>query len=402
MKIGNLDVYGIIYKITNNVNSKTYIGQTVCGFINRYGHGGSTLIEHVYKFHNYNKNHDYSYNKHLLSSIEKYGMDSFDVIEIFDCAFSKVELDIKESMYINLYNSLNKKYGYNHKEGGGNGKLPEYIVDLMGKSIIQLSLNGNFIKEWETIAKVQRLLELTNISFSDKQSISNSYGFVWVLKDDYDENFLYQFQSSIYNNCIILDEKGNIIKEYSSKKDVMDEFNICDGYFNACAKGNYLLKGKYNLMTKEKYNTGDYTLLTSCKGKYMGKDSPNYNRKHTEKAKENMSKAHVGQKGKEHPMYGKYHTKESLDKMRESKKGQCTGGDNGFATIYEVYNINWELIKVFPSKIQTVEWMVEEKYIGTIVSGKITLNNTFKTPQKPYKGLYFKRYKKLDLNHDKN
>ena len=27
-KIGNLEVYGVIYKITNKVNSKCYIGQT--------------------------------------------------------------------------------------------------------------------------------------------------------------------------------------------------------------------------------------------------------------------------------------------------------------------------------------------------------------------------------------
>nr|DAX85667.1 MAG TPA: intron associated endonuclease [Caudoviricetes sp.] len=28
MKVGNLEVYGIIYKITNKVNGKVYIGQT--------------------------------------------------------------------------------------------------------------------------------------------------------------------------------------------------------------------------------------------------------------------------------------------------------------------------------------------------------------------------------------
>lgn len=37
MKIGNLEVYGVIYKITNKVNNKVYIGQTVLGFKKRYG-----------------------------------------------------------------------------------------------------------------------------------------------------------------------------------------------------------------------------------------------------------------------------------------------------------------------------------------------------------------------------
>lgn len=32
MKIGNIEVYGVIYKITNTINNKVYIGQTINGF----------------------------------------------------------------------------------------------------------------------------------------------------------------------------------------------------------------------------------------------------------------------------------------------------------------------------------------------------------------------------------
>ena len=32
MKIGNLKIYGIIYKIQNKINNKVYIGQTISGF----------------------------------------------------------------------------------------------------------------------------------------------------------------------------------------------------------------------------------------------------------------------------------------------------------------------------------------------------------------------------------
>ena len=28
MKIGNLEIYGVIYKVINNINGKVYIGQT--------------------------------------------------------------------------------------------------------------------------------------------------------------------------------------------------------------------------------------------------------------------------------------------------------------------------------------------------------------------------------------
>lgn len=38
MYIGNIEVYGVIYKITNKINKKTYIGQTKGkrGFESRY------------------------------------------------------------------------------------------------------------------------------------------------------------------------------------------------------------------------------------------------------------------------------------------------------------------------------------------------------------------------------
>ena len=113
-----MNIYGTIYKIENLVNGKVYIGQTTVGFDRRYGNISKRMspIEKVYHYH-INKNYC---NKHLLSSIEKYGFENFKVYKIIDVAFSKQELDIKEQVYINLYNSI--KNGYNIKEGGNSGK----------------------------------------------------------------------------------------------------------------------------------------------------------------------------------------------------------------------------------------------------------------------------------------
>lgn len=108
MKIGNIKIYGVIYKITNKINGKVYIGQTIEGFNRRYRK-------------NFSKLHD----GYLKNAINKYGIENFEIIKILDVAFSKEELDIKEKCWIKIFNSNNKKYGYNLTEGGSNASSYE-------------------------------------------------------------------------------------------------------------------------------------------------------------------------------------------------------------------------------------------------------------------------------------
>ena len=115
--------YGIIYKIINKINGKVYIGQTTKerGFKGRYECSGEG-IERVYNYHKSREEHNRSYNKHLLRSIENHGFEAFEVIEEFDVAYSKEELDKLEIKYIKEFNCLNPN-GYNNDEGGNKGKF---------------------------------------------------------------------------------------------------------------------------------------------------------------------------------------------------------------------------------------------------------------------------------------
>lgn len=92
-----------IYKITNIINGKTYIGQSV-------------NIEKRFKTHKTNafnkKNKEY--NKLLYRAFRKYGIENFIFEIIEECP--KEMLNEKESHYIKLYNSnIN---GYNLTNGG--------------------------------------------------------------------------------------------------------------------------------------------------------------------------------------------------------------------------------------------------------------------------------------------
>lgn len=105
------NIYGIIYKITNKINGKVYIGQTSAkfGFDRRYKH-------------NLEK---YTSNIHLKRDIEKYSIENFTIDKEFDIAYSKEELDELEIKYIREFNATNPKYGYNLQTGGSHGKLSE-------------------------------------------------------------------------------------------------------------------------------------------------------------------------------------------------------------------------------------------------------------------------------------
>lgn len=106
-----MEKYGIIYIIRNKVNNKIYVGQTT----NKKGFKG--------RYHcNLCKN---THNIHLKRSIEKYGIENFEIDEEFDVAYSEDELDKLEDMYIKIYDCIDN--GYNDKTGGSNGKPSEEI-----------------------------------------------------------------------------------------------------------------------------------------------------------------------------------------------------------------------------------------------------------------------------------
>jgi len=99
-------VYGIIYKCTNLVNNKVYIGQTIKG------------LECRKKKHY--KLADKKINRYFYDAINKHKKENF-YWEQIDIASSKEELDSKERFYISMYRSYIKEYGYNMTLGGDGG-----------------------------------------------------------------------------------------------------------------------------------------------------------------------------------------------------------------------------------------------------------------------------------------
>jgi group I intron endonuclease len=106
-KIGGVYIM-IIYKATNNINGKSYIGQTKNKLKKRQR-------EHL----------EYSRKKNVKTlfgkSIKRYGFDNF-TWEILEKCNTQKELNLAEIWYIKHFNTLNIKNGYNMTLGsiGGN------------------------------------------------------------------------------------------------------------------------------------------------------------------------------------------------------------------------------------------------------------------------------------------
>lgn len=91
--------YGYIYKTTNNINNKIYIGQ----------HKG-TDFDNTY----------YGSGKYLHNAISKYGIENFNVSVVEFCE-TKDELNLRERFWIKHYNSQDATIGYNISSGGDGG-----------------------------------------------------------------------------------------------------------------------------------------------------------------------------------------------------------------------------------------------------------------------------------------
>ena len=112
--------YGVVYCISNTVNSKLYVGQTTRSIKARLqGHFCSTGKNACPMLH---------------EAIKKYGREVFSIRQL-GFAESQSELDALERFEIERLQTRDRRFGYNLAEGGGYGKQsPETIAKRVAKT----------------------------------------------------------------------------------------------------------------------------------------------------------------------------------------------------------------------------------------------------------------------------
>lgn len=176
-----------IYKATNKLNGKYYIGVTTQGV-------GARMKKHLYKALSGSQ-----YNFHI--ALANLGLENFTV-EVIDSTEDIEEAKRLEKYWIEKLHSNNSEYGYNSDCGGDlmfHTEETKARISAIHKgkdmskfynAVLQYSLTGKFICEYKslTFAEEKTGISRASIIRSIKKAIktsSKSNPYIWVYKKDY-------------------------------------------------------------------------------------------------------------------------------------------------------------------------------------------------------------------------
>ena len=211
-----------IYMHKNKVNGKVYIGQTYTSLQHRFGKDGCR----------------YSGCPIFWNAIQKYGWDNFEHIILEEGINNKKEANEKEKYYIALYNSTNGDFGYNIQIGGCE-------QTKLSIKVFQYSLEGEFIKEYNSIADASRDCDIANGKISDccKGNRKSAGGYMWSYEK---VNKLASYKRKSKSKPVYqysLD--GNFIRKYNTVIEASKDINCNPSKINSCCNLTCKTSGGY-------------------------------------------------------------------------------------------------------------------------------------------------------------
>lgn len=138
---------GYIYKITNTINDKVYIGQTV------------KTVEKRFQQHKNNSNKKYFSQIVLYKAFNKYGIENFICEEIEQIENEK--LDEREKYWISYYDSYFN--GYNSTLGGREIQLYDFDID-------------DIIEKYQELKSARKVAKIIGCDHNSIDNILNNAG----------------------------------------------------------------------------------------------------------------------------------------------------------------------------------------------------------------------------------
>ncbi|MEQ6355268.1 zinc-ribbon domain-containing protein [Lysinibacillus sp. M3] len=206
--------------------------------------------------------------KSKLSEVFNLKELEWDYINEKSCKSNKVEL---LNMYLNgrrdfkiMAKDLNVDYATVMvwiKYWSKTGKIEYSPLDTR-KKVVQLTMNLEFVKEWDSVADVRKYFK--NVNKVLKNERSNDKGSRFIYKDDYDlylqDNNSYEFYENkdITKKIVQLTKDGNFIREWDSmieasrslgKANQSGIAGVCKGHKNTSAGYRWMYLNEYHKLT---------------------------------------------------------------------------------------------------------------------------------------------------------
>ena len=226
-----------IYKISNDINDKLYIGKTLYTIERRWRQHKNNAITRKDLTH-----------LPLYSAMNKYGIEHFSITEVEKVDDEK-QLSAREQYWIKYYNTYN--YGYNASIGGDGLQLYDYDY------IWELWEQGNTIKQISALIPcndyvVRTVLDIHNVSTEERKE-----------RSAYRQNEGHKPYRRAVNQIDI--NTNQIIHSYNSVKEAADSIGCDNSYLSKVCNANKIAFGyKWEYQDKD-YIKKDFTAKKVCK-----------------------------------------------------------------------------------------------------------------------------------------
>ena len=248
----------IIYKITNLINNKIYIGQTI------------RSLEVRIKAHTHAKSY-------IGKALRKYGLENFK-IEVIDTASSADDLNSKEKYWIETYNTISPS-GYNLKEGGVQGRLSKESIEKISKTLTGRKVPLEVVKKVsekrkktvykidkktnEVIAKYNSVFDVEKDGYC-RQLVSkcakfygikkySHSGYYWKYETESNttkDNLLNKASKNNDKKRTIKLEKDGVVLSFNSQKEAADLLDCQTSMFTMLRKGRLKTVKGYKLCSE--------------------------------------------------------------------------------------------------------------------------------------------------------